>query len=266
MDNVKNTALKLKLFSSWSYVAVNNSEINELLSDRSNLVPGGKHPCLWKTRNKYVLKLTLADGKEVVYKAPLCQKGIHKYLFRPGPYGMEAFNFDRLAKAGLPMVKLIASGEKRCCFVLKDGFVMTEYASGFSNGRDFIDGEALENEKELINEFVCRNFVFLAKMHALGIIHRGFTPANLLYRKRTVTASDNNLLDLLWIDVASCQKPFAGIGLHRGIARDIALFFHYFNFSRDEKLRYIRVYCSSDPKRRFSPEKLLELVDKNPVR
>lgn len=266
MDHTNNTALKLKLFSSWSYIADNSSEIKELLADRSSFVPGGKYPCLWKTRNKYVLKLTLADGKEVVYKAPLRQKGVHKYLFRPGPYGMEAFNFDRLTKAGLPMVKLVAAGEKRCCFVLKDGFVMTEYASGFSNGRDFIAGADFENEKELINEFVCRNFVFLAKMHALGIIHRGFTPANLLYRKRSEPDADNNLLDLLWIDVASCQKPFAGIGLHRGIARDLALFFHYFDFSREEKLRYIRVYCSSDPKSRFTPETLLRLVEKNPVR
>ena len=266
MSNTENTTLKLKLFSSWSYIADDSSEIKELLSDRSSLVPGGEYTCLWRTSNKYVLKLPLGEGRELVYKAPLRLKGIHKYLFRPGPYGKEAFNFDRLSRLGLPMVKLIAAGEDRCCFVLKGGFLVTEFASGFSDGRDFVAGGVRDNDKHFLDEFICRNFAFLAQMHASGIIHRGFTPGNLLYRKRTEPDSDGHLLDLLWIDVASCQKPLAGFGLRRGIARDIALFFHYFNFTGEEKLRYIAVYCANDPEKRFTPEKLLDLVEKNPVR
>ena len=258
--------LKLKLFSSWSYFNADHPEIKELLAQKNDLVPGGKYPVLWHTRHKFVLKLTLADGREVVYKAPERIKGVHKYLFRPGPYGMEALNFSRLISMGLPMVKLVASGEERHCFVLKSGFVVTEFASGFSDGRDFLPGAVRENEKNLVDEFVGRNFAYLAKMHASGVIHRGFTPANLLYRLRSEPDGENNLLDILWIDVASCKKLFAGIGLRRGIARDIALFFHYFNFSREEKLRYIGIYCANDPEKRFTAESLAELVEKNPVR
>ena len=88
--------LKLKLFSSWSCFNADYPEIKELLAKKNDLVPGGKYPVLWHTRHKFVLKLTLADGREVVYKAPERIKGVHKYLFRPGPYGMEALNFSRL--------------------------------------------------------------------------------------------------------------------------------------------------------------------------
>ena len=266
MNSEKAPQPDLKLFSSWRWFDCGYPEVKEILKNKQELVPGGKHQCLWRTRSKYVLLVKLSDGREVVYKAPAAIKGVHKYLFRPGAYGMEAVNFRRLAEIGLPMVKLVAAGEERCCFVLKSGFLATEYASGFSNGRDFISGAALENENTLKDEFIRRNFIYLARLHGAGIIHRGFTPANLLYRKRNDPDRDGNLLDILWIDVASCKKCFAGLGLAKGIARDISLFFHYFDFDRDEKLRYISIYCSNDPAGRFTPEKLLELVEKNPVR
>ena len=266
MCSTKKNRLKLKLFSSWSYFDSGYPELKTLTERKSDLVPDGKYPTLWHTRNKFVLKLTLSDGKELVYKAPERIKGVHKYLFRPGPYGMEALNFSRMLSLGLPMVKLVAAGEERCCFVLKSGFLVTEFASGYRDGRDFIPGGIKEDEKNIVDEFICRNFAYLAGMHASKMIHRGFTPANLLYRLRNEPDAAGNMLDILWIDVASCKMPFAGIGLRRGIARDIALFFHFFDFSREEKLRYLDAYCSNDPAGRFTPETLLELVEKNPVR
>ena len=240
MCSTKNNRLKSKLFSSWSYFDSDYPELKELVARKEELVPNGKYPTLWHTRNKFVLKLTLSDGKELVYKAPQRINGVHKYLFRPGAYGMEALNFSRMTSLGLPMVKMVAAGEKRLFFVLKSGFLVTEFASGFSNGRDFISAGIMENEKTIVDEFICRNFANLAKMHASKMIHRGFTPANLLYRLRNEPDAGGNMLDLLWIDVASCKKLFAGIGLRRGIARDLALFFYYFDFSREDNAVSLR--------------------------
>ena len=125
-----------KMASSWNWFAPECSrELLDLLqNDRKSLIPGSKYEVLWHTRSKFVLLLELPDGRKVVYKAPLRIKNFYKYMLRLSPYGKEARNFRLLSKLNLPLVKLLAVGEDRSFFKLQSGFLVTEYADGYSNG------------------------------------------------------------------------------------------------------------------------------------
>lgn len=255
------------LSRSWFYVdGALESQINALRKRCGAFDDSGSYPVLWSTRSKFVLLLTLDDGTKLVYKAPRKMRSAIRYIFRPGPWGQEAVNFALLEKVGLPLVKMVSAGETRNFFMLKSGFLMTEYAEGFSDGRLFTYKGELKDEKHLIDEFVRRNFQYLAKMHRAGFIHNGFTPPNLLFKIRTAPDADGNLLDLRWIDVASCEKVKFKIGSKTRMARDLSLFFRFFRFTDEEKLSFLATYCESNPDIGMTPEKLLEVIRKNPVR
>lgn len=258
---------QLKLMSSWQYTDERYvSAIEELRKSDGDFTDNGNYPVLWSTRSKFVLLLTLADDMQVVYKAPRKLRSPLRYMFRPGPWGKEAVNYQILSELGLPMVKLVSAGETRKYFILKHGFLMTEYAAQFSDGREFTANGSLCDDTILRNEFIKRNFQYLAKMHCAGYIHKGFTPANLLFKRRNSPDGQGNMLDIKWIDVASCRKVFFKFNFKKHIARDLSLFFHFFDLSRDEKLSYLDSYCQENDVIKFSPENLLALIDENPVR
>lgn len=251
----------IKLHSSWQYTDESYKvKIDALRQQNGDFTDDGKYPVLWSTRSKFVLLLTCGDGTQIVYKAPRRLRSPLRYVFRPGPWGNEAVNYQRLADIGLPMVKLISAGEKRCFFILKHGYLMTEYAANFSDGRDFTPEGKLYNDYSARDEFIRRNFQYLAEMHSAGFIHKGFTPANLLYKK------SGDTLEIKWIDVASCKKVPFKFNIRKHIARDLSLFFHFFNFTAEEKLSLLTSYCEACEVWKTTPEKLLSLIDRNPVR
>ena len=258
---------QLKFRTSWSFTDADFKEpLDSLLRKYGKFSDDGTFPVLWSTRSKYVLLLTLENGFQVVYKAPRKLRSPLRYMFRPGPWGQEAVNYQILSNLGLPMVKLISAGETRSCFILKYGYLMTEYASGFSDGREFTGEGSLCSNKTLRDEFIRRNFQYLAKMHKAGFIHKGFTPANLLFRKLQQPDANGNNLELKWIDVASCKKLFFKFNSLKHIARDLSLFFHFFDFSTEEKLSYLYSYCQERNDCSLPPEKLLRLIAAHPVR
>ena len=256
----------VRLSSSWKYINPKYiSQLEDMKKIHGEFIPGN-YPVIWKTRSKFVLLLTLSDGTKLAYKAPLKMRSPIRYMFRPGPHGKEAVNFQKLANIGLPLVNLAAAGEERNFFILKHSFLATEYADGFSDGRDFAFDGKLHKNTLLRDEFIRRNFQYLAKMHRAGFIHDGFTPANLLYKICISPDADGNMLDLKWIDIASCSKPFLNMNFKIKAVKDLSLFLHYFKFSNEEQISYLEKYCSSNPDIAATANKLLDLILKNPVR
>ena len=187
-------------------------------------------------------------------------------MLRLSPYGKEARNFRLLSKLNLPLVKLLAVGEDRSFFKLQSGFLVTEYADGYSNGRDFIPQVNKIADKALIAEFVHRNLTLLGSMHSAGFVHRGFTPANLLYRLSDGGSDLSNQLELRWIDLASCMKLAWFHNRKKLMCRDLALFFYYFEFSETELLDFLQSYLQSNPAIAHDSAELLKKVRANPVR
>lgn len=252
--------MKIKLSSSWQYIQPENQALlSGIVAGAESLLPDGRVPVLWQTRNKFVLLLELPDGRKVVFKAPLRIKNILKYCFRPSPYGREALNFYHIRQLGIPTVKFLAAGEFRSFFKLRKGFLITEYAEGFSDGFDCVSGKNGEDALGLVQEFVVQNFKLLARLHNNRVSHNGFTPGNILYRKRLEPDADGNMLEILWIDLASCRRVRWPQNYWRWIAPDIVHFFSFFQFTDEEKLHYLKVYCR-ESRSGFTPEKLLKVV------
>lgn len=255
------------LATSWQEMTPDcGAEVAELLKSRGELQPDGKWEVLWKTRNKFVLLLDLPSGRQVVYKAPLRVKNFYKYLLRLSPYGKEAANFRNLQKLDLPLVKLLAAGEDRCCFKLKSGFLVTEFAGNFANGRDFIPAVNKVNDSALTEEFIRRNLAYLGRMHRAGWAHRGFTPANLLYRVLPEPTADGDRLELRWIDLASCIKLTIFHNRRRQMVRDLSLFFHYFDFTEAETADLLTTYLTVNPALAADSLSLYKQICANPVR
>lgn len=252
--------MKIKLSSSWQYIQPEDQAVLAgIVAKAETLQPDGQIPVLWQTRNKFVLLLDLPDGRKAVFKAPLRIKDVLKYCFRPGPWGREALNFYHIRQLGFPTVNFLAAGEFRTFFKLRKGFLITEFAEGFSDGFDFVPGGVQEGETALVRDFTEQNFRLLAKLHNNRIIHRGFTPGNMLYRKRPEADADGNMLEILWIDLASCRKVRLPQNCWRWIAPDMVHFFSFFQFTDEEKLHYLQVYCR-ESRSGFTPEKLLKVV------
>lgn len=252
--------MKIKLSSSWQYIQPEEQEaLAGIVAEAESLQPDGRVPVLWKTRNKFVLLLELQNGRKVVFKAPLKVKNVLKYCFRLSPYAREALNFYHIRQLEIPTVKFLAAGEFRTFFKLRKGFLITEFAEGFSDGFDFVPGKIHEGEPALVRDFTEQNFRLLARLHNHRMIHNGFTPGNMLYRKRQEPDADGNMLEILWIDLASCRRVRWPQNYWRWIAPDIVHFFSFFQFTDEEKLHYLQVYCR-ESRSGFTPGKLLKLV------
>jgi serine/threonine protein kinase len=134
------------------------------------------------------------------------------------------------------MAKLLAAGDVRKNFILKSGFLVTEFVENCRDGRDFCPDGIFAERADLRNEFICQNLTFLAKLHKMRILHRGSTPANFLYR-----LSDDTL-EIIWIDVASCHHVPWLLPLRSGIKRDLELLLKPFKLSSEEQQKYMEYY------------------------
>ena len=81
----------------------------------------------------------------------------------------------------------------------------------------------------------------------------------------TFDAAENKL-ELLWIDLASCMKLTCFNNRKKMMYRDLALFFHYFEFSETELLDFLQSYLQSNPAIAHDSAELLKKVRANPVR
>jgi serine/threonine protein kinase len=246
----------LSLKDSWQWISADFAEeFEELCQNPANFTPEGPGEVIWQTRNKYVLLLTTKSGRKVIYKTTPYIKRSHQYLHRRSPFGNEAWYFQKFAQMGLPMAKLLAAGDVRTNFMLKSGFVITEFAEGFSNGGDFIPGNSLGENFPLRDAYIRKNLEYMAYIHDKRILHRGTTPMNFLYRQ------NGEVLELVWIDVATSHyKPFF-YRMKPGIVMEIANFLRFFQLNAEERKCYIDYYHNCVKRRYYSTAELTRKVD-----
>ena len=207
---------------------------------------------LWKTRNKYTIRITAASGKSVAFKY-YKKLRLFPYLYHTSPVTREALNYQRMTTLGLPMARLLAVGDERKFFRPLSCFIATEFAENCLDGRVFYPDGAMERESELRDEFCRRNFELLATLHDSGYYHRGFTPANELWRMK------GKSMELIWIDVASCRKLPSPL-LRKKIPEDFVNFLRFYRYEPEEYRQFIQSYCDAAKVKRVEPEELFRAV------
>jgi serine/threonine protein kinase len=254
------TVLEKSMFSQkdpWQWISADFAEeFEELRKDPRNFSLDGPGEIIWQTRNKYVLLLTTSAGRKIIYKTtPVVKRG-YQYFHRRSPFANEAWYFQYFAQLGLPMAKLLAAGDTRKNFLLKGGFLISEFAEGFKQGNELTHPGKPDFDPLLRDEYIRKNLTNLALLHDRRILHRGATPANFLFR------SGENGLELTWIDVATSHyKPFF-YRMKPGIIMDLANFFRFFPFSEQERRPYIEYYLSCAERSYFSAGELSRSVER----
>ena len=254
------TILEWTPVCSWCWIRKDAAEIRDvLLAGPPGAVSGPD--VLWQTQKKTVLRLKTASGLDLA-----CKWGVDvRWL----PYGFswtqamkEAYNFKRLAHVELPLVKLVAVGEERGFFSIRNYFLVTEYADGFQDGRYFF--ESFSYEPWMRDEFTRRNFALIARLHDAGFCHGGFTPMNELWRKLPEPDAEGNRLDIRWIDIATCSRAW-GQNLKRLIAEDLVNFLRFYSFTEAERREHLRGYLEATKSKRFDLETLCRAVEEELV-
>ena len=237
----------------WGWVRSDFSEEFSRLSDAGALQPGGISETIWSTRSKYVLKVATSLGFDIAYKSFFKITGKTKYLFRSSPCAAEAANYIRLAELGFPLPDLLAVGEMRCCGILKNAFMVSRFIDDYRTGLDFFRDGIHVGDEPLFLEFCRGNLKLLARLHDLGIVHRGFTPGNLLYR------NDPDGMKFCWIDVASCRR--SAISTPQ-IATDMFHLFRYLKTTPENRRALEAWYLDAVKIRRTNLDELFETVEK----
>ena len=236
-----------RLSSSWRYVKESFVSTFTELEKKGELSEKGSGENIWETRSKFVLKIRLDSGGAAAFKEFRRITRPWRFILRPSLCGFEAENFSRAAALGIPVPELLAAGDERRCFILKNAFLMTRFAEGFRDGRNFLPGGTMAGELQLLDEFLRRNLEFLAKFHDAGIIHRGFTPANLMWKTSAIPDAAGNKLELLWIDLASCRRRPLFI-INSQCAGDLAHLLEPLQLSAAKKEELVKFYCSARKK------------------
>ena len=240
--------------SSWRWVHSDFAKDFVALQAGDALLENGSSERIWQTTQKYVLKVRTPSGHLVVYKSYRLVKEWLKCIFRLSPLAREALNYQQLLDMGLPMARLLAAGDTRSCFILKGGFLVTEYAQETSDGRDFYGDGKNAADTALRDAFIREVFANLAKMHDHGWVHRGSTPANFLYRLK------GKSLETVWIDVATCRQKSPS-AQKRLIPEDFVNFFRFFNFTPEQRKAYEELYLSFATHNLFTLQGLFEAVE-----
>ena len=226
-------------FSSWSYAEKGFEDIlSELrsgtpaMSKSAGLINESSGKMVWRLARS-------ANGREYDFAYKINpRKTPWRYIFSPSLAVREAENYCMFEAMGLPVAHVLAVGDVRKFFILKENFIATTYIPGTRDGREFMPGGAFRENDDLLREYTRQNFLLLARIHDNNVFHKAFHPRNLLWRE------NDGKLEVFWIDVARCRK----VGkrrMDRAVLVDLHTYFRDMKLTYEELEEYVGYYLAN---------------------
>lgn len=222
---------------------------------RSREVPpeDERHHLINVSSGKYVYHCQV-DGWDFAYKSQQ-GKTFWRYIFRPSLPLRECYHYVILHKLNIPVPRVLAVGDTRRNFVLKESFIITEFLNNTHDGRIFMPGGKFNTGYEALRRAFCeKNLELLAQLHNGGYFHKASHPRNFLFRG---DLPEN--MEIFWIDVARMRKIR---NPRRTVIVDLHTFFRDMRLSKEEVLELTEFYLSRLEKKLFdsADELLQELI------
>lgn len=199
MDHRKN----YRYFSSWDFCEKDfESALKYLKAEQETLCTPDK--MLSDNNAKYVWRVQLPGDNgqtfDAVYK--ICSaKTPWRYMFRYSLPTREAENYRVFSALGMPMPRLLAHGDTRKCFILKQSYLVVEFVPDTMDGTVFMPDGKKREDAAAADEFTRKNFELLAHLHRNQIFHKAFHVRNSLFRY-----DPDGKMEIFLIDVARCRR------------------------------------------------------------
>lgn len=147
----------------------------------------------------------------------------------------ETRNYLLLEGLGIPVPRILAVGDARSFFILKETFLATEFIADTRDGMDFTPGGPLYADTEKKMEFCRLHLEQLAKIHNANVFHKSYHPRNLLWRER------EGKMEIFLIDVPRCRRERPS-GMFRAAVTDLHSFFRDMRLPRAQTAELIAHY------------------------
>ncbi len=189
-------------------------------------------------------------GFEYAYKTQN-GKTFWRYIFQHSLPLRECYHYEILERLGIPVPQVLAVGDTRKFFVLKESFLITSFLKDTFDGRIFMEGGKYRNGHENLCFAYCRkNLLYLAKLHDAGFFHKAAHPRNFLFRE---TGKEGEV-EVFWIDVARLRKSYCR---KRAVVMDLHTFFRDMLLPEENVLQLLKIYMEKVEKKVFPSEKEL---------
>ena len=147
----------------------------------------------------------------------------------------ETRNYLLLESLGIPVPHVLAVGDARRFFILKETFLATEFIADTRDGMDFTPGGPLYADTEKKMVFCRLHLEQLAKIHNANIFHKSYHPRNLLWRER------GGEMEIFLIDVPRCRRERPS-GMFRAAVTDLHSFFRDMRMPRAQVEELVACY------------------------
>lgn len=232
-----------KRYRSWAICEKEFAPILEKLR-RDPLSPDAENGLIYSSSGKYVWKILHRDndGERFVAYKTNPGKTPWRYIFKSSLTTREMRNYLRFEALGIPIAKVTAAGDLRKGVILQESFIVTEFLENSRDGRMFMPGGELREDRKKRFLFSRLNLELLAKLHHARIFHKAFHPRNLLWRE------NGKDMEVFWIDVARCREVSPG-AMPKAIIVDLHTFFRDMRLSYEETVELLSIYIAAAPDR-----------------
>ena len=227
--------IKFSYCNSWSYCVDAFKDVLKKLRT-ADFKEDENHQLINVSSGKYVYHCK--DGSfDYAYKTQQ-GKTFWRYIISPSLPLREFTHYQQLAAINLPIPEVLAVGDTRKFFVLKESFIITSYIENTFDGRTFMPGgKFCTGFEDLRKAFSAILMKQLAHLHNNGYFHKAAHPRNFLFR------GDNpSNIEVFWIDVARMRKA---TNLRFATTYDLKSFFHDMKLPKNEVLELLDIYLSN---------------------